>query len=588
MPRRTSRNLLVLVWCLAVAQAGAAQGFDVAFFAQVDTLVAEARLADAETLVEAEFLAADARPLEDRLSLLDALADLQAQSGKPGDRGDTLSNKAALFAREYGADHPDLASIYAAAGDAYLAGGAADRAVATYRAALRLDEIYLDCAGPALAASHRRLAEALAAAGDDPASLLSRAKAEDPAARCAGLPGRSTSGRSIAVAETGGERTFARVELFYGTDRKPSGALRPNDVYGWQRGPVDYGRVSVAIPRDHKPGQVETPSLLRFEWKENPAFHIVVTELERLEENAFFDTVAASLEARGSDEVFVFIHGFNTTFADAARRTAQIAYDLNFEGVPLFYAWPSRGTSRAYLADAATVQVSARRLSGFLEDVAARSGARRINLIAHSMGSRALTEALELYAARRPDAEAVFHQIIFAAPDVDADLFALQAGSIHRLARRITLYTSSADAALSTSRALHGDAPRAGGGSMPPAVGPDFDTIDMTALGDDLLQHAYFANDASALADILWLFWRNTPPVARCGMVEARVAETLYWVHRSELCDRGLILPAITLARRFGAAAIDHVEALLATAGNVTAAAELEALQDVLADILND
>jgi esterase/lipase superfamily enzyme len=31
-------------------------------------------------------------------------------------------------------------------------------------------------------------------------------------------------------------------------------------------------------------------------------------------------------------DLLVFIHGYNTTFADALRRTAQIFYDLDFGG----------------------------------------------------------------------------------------------------------------------------------------------------------------------------------------------------------------------------------------------------------------
>ena len=80
----------------------------------------------------------------------------------------------------------------------------------------------------------------------------------------------------------------------------------------------------------------------------------------------------------------------------------------------------------------------------------------------------------------------------------------------------------------------------------------------------------------------------NTSPAARCGMSESSVADGVYWVYRSDLCDQQFILPAITLARRFGAAALDHVEDLLAVAGSGADKLELEALKDVLADILTD
>ena len=43
------------------------------------------------------------------------------------------------------------------------------------------------------------------------------------------------------------------------------------------------------------------------------------------------------------DHALVFVHGFNTTFDNALFRTAQIAYDLKFDGAPFVYSWPSQG-----------------------------------------------------------------------------------------------------------------------------------------------------------------------------------------------------------------------------------------------------
>ncbi|WP_429550866.1 alpha/beta hydrolase [Paraburkholderia sp. MM5477-R1] len=39
----------------------------------------------------------------------------------------------------------------------------------------------------------------------------------------------------------------------------------------------------------------------------------------------------------------LFIRGFKVGFVDAARRTAQMAYDLGFDGAPVFFSWPSQG-----------------------------------------------------------------------------------------------------------------------------------------------------------------------------------------------------------------------------------------------------
>ena len=50
---------------------------------------------------------------------------------------------------------------------------------------------------------------------------------------------------------------------------------------------------------------------------------------------------------RGLRERYETHHG--VTFKDAARRTAQMAYDLGFPGAPVFYSWPSAGTSTGFI-----------------------------------------------------------------------------------------------------------------------------------------------------------------------------------------------------------------------------------------------
>src|SRR5690606_3207909 len=112
---------------------------------------------------------------------------------------------------------------------------------------------------------------------------------------------------------------------------------------------------------------------------------------------------------------------------EAAKRTAQMAYDMNFDGLPILYSWPSRASLLSYISDTAVVNLSGRRLTLFLEDLVQKSGAKRIHLIAHSMGNRALTDALELYALRHEGEPPAFEQVLFTAPDLDAGLFAAMA-----------------------------------------------------------------------------------------------------------------------------------------------------------------
>jgi len=243
-------------------------------------------------------------------------------------------------------------------------------------------------------------------------------------------------------------------------------------------------------------------------------------------------------------------------YASAAKRAAQLAYDMNFVGVPILYSWPSRDSTAGYMADAAVVQLSARRLSRFLGDVVAQSGATTVHIIAHSMGNRALTEALELMSLRRQqtvDMAPPFDQIVFAAPDVDAGLFAEMLPTIRPLARRLTLYASENDWALVTSRHLHGDAPRAGQGGPDTLAVTQIDSLDMSELGDDMLAHGYFASDRSALVDLAALFWRNVDPANRCGLEKARHESGVStWRYVPGTCPDTAILAAIGQLQELG------------------------------------
>ncbi|MBL4812684.1 MAG: alpha/beta hydrolase [Rhodobacteraceae bacterium] len=348
------------------------------------------------------------------------------------------------------------------------------------------------------------------------------------------------------VTRSGNEGGFREVEVFYATDRARTGDPRPAEFYGYGRGPLELGRAMVTIPETHQPGLVEAPSIWRLEFGPNPARHVVLHSVTPSSADEFYAAMNARLEANDASEAFVFVHGFNVRFDAAAKRAAQLAYDMNFHGVPVLYSWPSRGSTVGYIPDTAVVRLSGRRLSLFLDDLVARSGAQTIHLIAHSMGNRALTDALELFALRNgigPDSAPVFDQVLFAAPDVDAGLFAQMLPTIRPVARRLTLYASEEDWALEASSQLHGDAPRAGQGGAVMLASPSIDSVDMSELGEDMLAHSYFADDSSALADMVALFWRNAAPNQRCGLepVAERQAVPL-WTYRPGTCaDRKLV-----------------------------------------------
>ncbi|MVA96730.1 alpha/beta hydrolase [Nitratireductor sp. CAU 1489] len=360
------------------------------------------------------------------------------------------------------------------------------------------------------------------------------------------------------------EKEFTRVKIYYATDRARSGSAVPNEFYGGQRGELELGTATVSIPEQHRPGQIEKPSWWTFQFREDPERHVVLQSVTPGSPETVFGEMRQQATASGSPEAFVFVHGFNVPFHEAAQRTAQMAYDMNFDGLPVLYSWPSRASVMSYIADTAVVNLSGRRLSRFLEDLVAKSGATRIHLIAHSMGNRAMTDALELFALRYRGKNPAFDQVLFTAPDLDAGLFAEMMKTIRPIANRITLYASNKDWALAVSRQLHGDAPRAGQGGRSILHTAEVDSIDMTGIGEDMLKHSYYANNPSALTDILSLFWRDAPPDKRCGMQEAEGENGSYWIYSPAACgDDNVLLSTLSYLRRGSVASVKDARLFL-------------------------
>lgn len=395
---------------------------------------------------------------------------------------------------------------------------------------------------------------------------LAEAAGATAAAQAATLAAEALAGTTAGLATgTRGDGTgYRSVDVYYGTDRARSGERDPRRFYGHGRGSLDLGVAQVTIPDTHRPGQIEAPSIWRLEFSENPAKHVVLSQVTPLESAAFYSRLRAEFDGRPPRDAFVFIHGYNVTFEAAAKRAAQIAHDMEFPGVPILYSWPSRGSTLWYGADAAVVRLSGRRLAGFLDDLLARSGARTVHIVAHSMGNRALTDALENLALAKdlgPGDAPLFGQVLFAAPDVDAGLFAAMAETFRPIAKRLTLYASENDWALVSSRKLHGDAPRAGQGGADLLAERSIDSIDMSALGEDMLAHSYFADDSSAIADMMTLFWQNPPPARRCGLVARSGAPV--WDYAAGRCASRDLIPVLATLQHEGIADLAGARAAL-------------------------
>jgi esterase/lipase superfamily enzyme len=243
----------------------------------------------------------------------------------------------------------------------------------------------------------------------------------------------------------------------------------------------------------------------------------------------FYADLRACMERTARKEAFVFIHGYNVGFETAVRRTAQIAYDLKFDGAPIVYSWPSQEGLLSYIVDETNVAWTVPHLKDFLLSVAEQSGAKSVHLVAHSMGNRALTSALRELAMERKEKCPRFHEVVLTAPDIDADVFRRDlAPAIVGTADRVTLYASSNDEALIASRAVHGYR-RAGESGDNVVVVPGVDTVDVSAVDTSLIGHSYYGSNRTVLADLFELLRGSKPADHRKWLQSMRLGALKYW-----------------------------------------------------------
>jgi esterase/lipase superfamily enzyme len=339
------------------------------------------------------------------------------------------------------------------------------------------------------------------------------------------------AGRAAAAAD--GVKPYTTVRLFFGTDRNRTGSTTPADVFGEDRGEaLIFGTCEVSIPRGHQPGELETPFILRRAF-ESPERHVVLLSVTPKSRDEVFAQMAVMLANRPERTAFVFVHGFNNSFEDAARRTAQIYYDVGFDGVPLFYSWPSKGKANDYSYDLNNADQAVAYMKVFLGDLAASGEFDSITLVAHSMGSRALTRAfMELIPNLPGDQVAKFSELILAAPDIDADVFRNDiAPALVAAGKPVTVYASAKDLAMVASKDF-GGYPRLGDARNGIVVIRGVESVDATEVDTNLfwgIGHSYVADSPQMLHDLHDLLVARLRAAQRGDLEEVSTAAGAYW-----------------------------------------------------------
>jgi len=360
-----------------------------------------------------------------------------------------------------------------------------------------------------------------------------------PATRSPATRSPATRSPAVSTERADLKTPFEQVPVFFGTDRAQGPEVGVTVTYndGRPTGPVSrvsfgpdrgrqlvYGMANVTVPTKAReacsvtrPWELTVLNVTLYREQEDPAKHFTIRGARIMAADTFFASLNGHLAGaeRFKGHAFIFVHGYNVSFDHALYRTAQIAYDLNFDGAPMLYSWPSQGAISSYEADQNASDQARPFLKRFIENVLARGNVTNLHFIAHSMGNKPLLDVLnQLDMPAEVPSDLRIKQVVLAAPDVDRDVFTDAVRELLPLVGGVTLYASGSDRAMLASRTYSGGV-RAGDIVGPaPLVVSGIDTIDISAASTDVLalNHSTYAEKSELLVDIGRLFRTGTRP----------------------------------------------------------------------------
>ncbi|MEM8880330.1 MAG: alpha/beta fold hydrolase [Pseudomonadota bacterium] len=286
--------------------------------------------------------------------------------------------------------------------------------------------------------------------------------------------------------------------LLVATNRAP--AEDPLERFSGERaGALAFEDVSVWVPADRAPGTIAFPTETP-----RPETQFATTAMRSLSGRAeLLANINARLAEAPADEkiVFIFVHGYNVSYAAGLYRQAQMLEDFQAGGVGMLFSWPSSGRLLGYVYDRDSVQFARDDLADVIS-VAAQSNAESVFLMGHSMGTLLVMEALrQLSLSGERQVLSRISPLVLASPDIDVDVFRLQHDAIEPRPDPFIVMVSQRDNALRVSHTIRGGHPRVGEGQDIQALQEGGITVvDLSTLDDDGgIGHTTFASSPTLI-----------------------------------------------------------------------------------------
>jgi esterase/lipase superfamily enzyme len=269
--------------------------------------------------------------------------------------------------------------------------------------------------------------------------------------------------------------------LLVATNRKPVGGARAKPWFGPGRASgMTFARAKLTPPDG---GRFSLAAVGLADWR-----------LDDIELVLQFNDLIAAESGR---ELLMYVHGFNQTFETATLDAARLSDGIKFHGNTMVFSWPSKAQLLDYGYDRESAMWSRDALQRVLDEPIATPEVGRIHIVAHSIGTMLTLEALRQLYAQEPTASVDrIGTVIFAAPDIDMDVFSSSVERIGPLASKITVITSTNDRALAISGLIAGGITRVGAAEQSRLESLGLRVIDASKQGWGIINHDLFLSNA--------------------------------------------------------------------------------------------
>jgi esterase/lipase superfamily enzyme len=254
--------------------------------------------------------------------------------------------------------------------------------------------------------------------------------------------------------------------------------------------------------------------------------------------NVFRRALVKQLELTPRKEVFIYVHGYDNSFDDAAFAMAELWHFLGRIGVPVIYTWPAGYPGLfGYTYDRESSEFTVYHLREVLEFISSFPEVEKIHLIAHSRGTDVAVAALrELTIGARaagidPREKFKIDNLVLAAPDLDVQVATqrIMGDKLELSVNRLTVYASPADEAIGIATVLF-SSPRGRIGTLGiETLGPTLragmeftlenvaiinfsGTPDASEDHGDSYGHSYFRNAPTVSSDLVLMLRDDLDP----------------------------------------------------------------------------